>query len=153
MNNIYNTVLHGWPGLPEARAQVLCKKFFKIHFAMTVKWTSEKDAHSPNHALNHFLASKLLWMFINVVKMLTSHWFLIVLAQVDQVPQSWVELFHHILVEWRQKQFINNFSHIFFFSFNLWSLFITSSNKEGEKKNISLFHFRSTTKICSSFKY
>lgn len=43
-------------------------------------------------------------MFINVVKTLTSHWFLIVLAQVDQIPQSWVELFHHTLGGWRQKE-------------------------------------------------
>lgn len=36
-------------------------------------------------------------MFITVVKMLTSHRFFIVLAQVDQIPQSWVELFHYTL--------------------------------------------------------
>lgn len=29
--------------------------------------------------------------------MLTGHWFLIVLSQVDQIPQSWVELIHHTL--------------------------------------------------------
>lgn len=43
-------------------------------------------------------------MYINVVKMLTSHWFFIVLAQGDQIPQSWVELFHHTLGGWRQKE-------------------------------------------------
>lgn len=32
------------------------------------------------------------------VNTLTCYWFLIVLAQVDQVPQSWVELIHHILI-------------------------------------------------------
>lgn len=31
------------------------------------------------------------------IQILTSHWFFIVLAQVDQVPQPWVKLFHHTL--------------------------------------------------------
>lgn len=30
---------------------------------------------------------------------ITCHWFLIALSQVNQIPQSWVELFHHILGE------------------------------------------------------
>lgn len=34
--------------------------------------------------------------------MLTSHWFLIVLSQVDQIPQSRVELIHHTLCGWGQ---------------------------------------------------
>lgn len=30
---------------------------------------------------------------------ITCHWFLIILSQVHQIPQSWVELFHNILEE------------------------------------------------------
>lgn len=36
--------------------------------------------------------------------MLTCYGFLIVLAQVDQVPQSWVELFHYGLKGLREKK-------------------------------------------------
>lgn len=58
----------------------------------------------------------VLWMFINLGNMLTSHWFLIVLSQVDQIPQSWVELFHHTLGGWRQKE--ETVSHDFIQRFN-----------------------------------
>ena len=42
-------------------------------------------------------------------KTLTSHWFLIVLADVDQVPQAWIELVHHSLGGKQQQKQVMQF--------------------------------------------
>lgn len=52
--------------------------------------------------------------------MLTRHWFLVVLAEVDQVPQSWVELFHHILAKGEKQLVISSFEVLIIMLLKHW---------------------------------